>query len=103
MRELLKKLADKYEDYRAGRGYTCDCCGREIFTYPQPRLCEDCLNRIPVITRRCPKCGRAAPTEGVCLECKERMPLFSFAISQEDMYRLETMPQTGWSGQHPDL
>ena len=81
MRELLKKLADKYEDYRAGRGYTCDCCGREIFTYPQPRLCEDCLNRIPVITRRCPKCGRAAPTEGVCLECKERMPLFYFALS----------------------
>ncbi len=34
---------------------------------------------------------------------KQNQELFSFAISQEDMYRLETMPQTGWSGQHPDL
>ena len=81
MRELLKKLAETYENYRAERGYTCDCCGKEIFTYPAPRLCEDCIGRLPAIARRCPKCGRAAPAEGVCAECKERMPLFSLAIS----------------------
>ena len=34
---------------------------------------------------------------------KQNQDLFSFTISQEDMYRLETMPQTGWSGLHPDL
>lgn len=33
---------------------------------------------------------------------KENMDLFSFSVSQEDMYRLDTMPQLGWSGQHPD-
>ena len=33
---------------------------------------------------------------------KENQNLFSFEISKEDMYRLETMPQTGWSGEHPD-
>lgn len=33
---------------------------------------------------------------------KENQDLFSFEISAEDMYRLETMPQTGWSGEHPD-
>ena len=81
MGELLKKLAEKYENYRAGRGYTCDCCVKEIFTYPKTRLCEDCNGATPAITRRCPKCGRAAPAEGVCLECKERMPLFDFALS----------------------
>ena len=81
MRKLFKKLAEKYEDYRAEHGHTCDCCGREIFTYPQQRLCNECFNCLPVILLRCPKCGRAAPTEGVCLECKARMPLFDFAVS----------------------
>lgn len=33
---------------------------------------------------------------------KQNQDIFSFEISREDMFRLETMPQTGWSGQHPD-
>lgn len=33
---------------------------------------------------------------------KQNQDIFSFAISKEDMYRLESMPQTGWSGEHPD-
>lgn len=33
---------------------------------------------------------------------KENQELFSFEISREDMYRIKTMPQTGWSGEHPD-
>lgn len=33
---------------------------------------------------------------------RENQDLFSFALSTEDMYRLDTMPQTGWSGEHPD-
>lgn len=33
---------------------------------------------------------------------KENRDLFSFEISREDMYRLETLPQIGWSGEHPD-
>ena len=33
---------------------------------------------------------------------KENLDVFSFEITKEDMYRLETMPQTGWSGEHPD-
>lgn len=33
---------------------------------------------------------------------KQNQELFDFEISGEDMYRLETMPQTGWSGEHPD-
>ena len=33
---------------------------------------------------------------------KENQDIFSFEIAAEDMYRLETMPQVGWSGEHPD-
>lgn len=33
---------------------------------------------------------------------KQNQDLFSFKISKEDMYRLETLPQIGWSGEHPD-
>ena len=34
---------------------------------------------------------------------KENQDIFSFAIEETDMYRLETMPQTGWSLEHPDF
>lgn len=33
---------------------------------------------------------------------KQNQDIFHFEISKEDMYRLDTMPQTGWSGEHPD-
>ncbi len=33
---------------------------------------------------------------------RQNQYLFSFEISKEDMYRIDTMPQTGWSGEHPD-
>lgn len=32
----------------------------------------------------------------------ENRNVFSFELSQEDEYRLDTMPQAGWSGEHPD-
>lgn len=34
---------------------------------------------------------------------RNNMDIFSFAIEPEDMHRLNTMPQTGWSGEHPDF
>ena len=33
---------------------------------------------------------------------KENLDLCSFEMEQEDIWRLATMPQTGWSGEHPD-
>lgn len=33
---------------------------------------------------------------------KQNQDIFSFELSNEDLYRLQTMPQTGWSGEHPD-
>ncbi|MDU5110743.1 MAG: aldo/keto reductase [Clostridium sp.] len=42
------------------------------------------------------------PKSSSMTRMKENQDLFSFEISKEDMYRLDTMPQTGWSGEHPD-
>lgn len=33
---------------------------------------------------------------------KGNLDIDGFTISEEDMYRLMTLPQLGWSGQHPD-
>lgn len=33
---------------------------------------------------------------------RENMDIFHFEIEQEDIYRLLTMPQCGWSKEHPD-
>ena len=33
---------------------------------------------------------------------RQNQDIFSFEISAEDMSRIDTMPQTGWSGEHPD-
>ena len=81
MGKLIEKLIKKYEKYRAAHGYTCDCCGREIFNYPRERLCADCEAELKNIEKFCPKCGRKIASEGVCLECKARMPQFWFAVS----------------------
>jgi len=32
----------------------------------------------------------------------ENLDLFSFSLTEEEMEALSTMPQTGWSGEHPD-
>ena len=42
------------------------------------------------------------PKSSTFSRMKENQDVFSFIISLEDMYRLDTMPQTGWSGEHPD-
>ena len=33
---------------------------------------------------------------------RENLDLFSFELEEEDIWRLATMPQAGWSGEHPD-
>ena len=33
---------------------------------------------------------------------KQNLEIFDFDIELEDIYRLMTMPETGWSGQHPE-
>lgn len=33
---------------------------------------------------------------------RENLDMYSFELEQDDIWRLSTMPQTGWSGEHPD-
>ncbi len=33
---------------------------------------------------------------------KQNMDVFGFEIEEEDMYRILTMPECGWSGEYPD-
>ena len=69
-------------------GYTCDCCGAEIFDYHNRRLCEACSELTKIQYPRCIKCGRKTITEGVCLSCKRQIPTFDVGLSPlsyEDM------------------
>ena len=42
------------------------------------------------------------PKSSTVERMRENLDLFSFEMEQEDIWRLATMPQTGWSGEHPD-
>ncbi|MBE7084769.1 MAG: ComF family protein [Clostridiales bacterium] len=81
--QKLRKASGKY-------GYTCDCCGEELFDYPAHRLCFSCEAGLERNEKyRCNKCGRKSFTEGVCLTCKGKPPLFDKGISPF-VYRAET-------------
>lgn len=78
----ISEWLDKCRLAAGRRGYTCDCCGREVFFYPRERLCGDCLALLPPNDKRaCPKCGRETAAEGVCLDCKRELPAFSLGVS----------------------
>lgn len=74
---VFAKLADKIRAATEERGYTCDLCGGEIFDYPVHRLCQNCMDKMPRIERFCQKCGRERVSDGVCLDCKARIPQFT--------------------------
>ena len=42
------------------------------------------------------------PKASTAERMKENLDLYSFEMEKEDIYRLTTMPQAGWSGEHPD-
>lgn len=76
------KLADKLRKADSKKGYACDFCGKEIFSYPQPRICADCESLLPKNNEKtCTKCGRKTVTEGVCLDCKQEPPSFTKGVS----------------------
>ena len=74
---------EKWRALDAKRGYQCDLCGKEIFDYPTHRLCEACEGSLVENAgeRICEKCGRKTLAEGVCLDCKKELPVFTRGFS----------------------
>lgn len=79
---LLQKWIEKIQRFSATHGYSCDGCGKEIFTYPSQRFCQNCQNKLHRNDKRvCEKCGRQTVAEGVCLTCKHHLPSFTQGLS----------------------
>ncbi len=90
MMGVFQTLREKFRRWSATRGYACDACGKEIFTYPDIRLCEDCENTLLKNDGyTCPKCGRKAVADGVCVTCKSTLPSFTKGFAPF-VYRSET-------------
>lgn len=81
MKLNFQELGEKLRALFARHGYTCDCCGAEVFDYPSHRVCKECDSLITVNAPRCIKCGRKTVTEGVCLVCKRELPCFDVGLS----------------------
>lgn len=72
VREILKKLNHP--------NFTCDICGRELFT--GERFCAACYTALPWNNGEvCPLCGRKVLEKGICIECKQNLPIFDGARS----------------------
>ena len=76
----IEKFLQKIRRRLATEGCTCDGCGTEVFAYPTPRLCDECIGKI---VRNdgctCQKCGRPTRAVGICSTCKESVPAFENA------------------------
>ncbi len=78
MKGFLKNITDKVRIFLDGRGYTCDYCGVELFTYPTHRICESCEEKLcKTEGDTCEKCGRKTLAQGVCQTCKCVLPSFT--------------------------
>ena len=79
---FLGDWARKIRVFSAKRGYVCDNCGGEVFSYPAERFCARCEEKLQRNNgRNCEKCGRKTVTEGICLLCKDEVPKFAKGIS----------------------
>lgn len=77
----ILRFLEKIRKASGNRGYTCDACGKEVFSYPKPRFCQDCEDGMSRVERACPVCGRQTVAEGVCLSCKSDLPKFDKGVS----------------------
>ena len=42
------------------------------------------------------------PKSSSAVRMRQNLDVFDFQIEDDDMHRLMTLPQIGWSGEHPD-
>ena len=67
---LKKAVAARIERYDESHNFTCDLCGREVFS--NERVCNVCTRALPWNNGAvCPFCGRKTGEAGICLDCKE--------------------------------
>ncbi len=75
---FLKKWHKALRAFFKDRGFGCELCAAELFDYPTHRLCAECEDKLKRNDGlKCPKCGRRTVAEGVCLDCKSRLPQFT--------------------------
>ncbi|MGN1234714.1 MAG: ComF family protein [Christensenellaceae bacterium] len=68
--EYVAALLRSYEE-----NFTCEVCGREVFH--DEYYCETCRSALEWVGKRyCPVCGRRTGSEGLCLECSARRPIY---------------------------
>ena len=78
----IEKWLEKLRKNSNLNSCTCDACGKEVFSYPEERLCADCAAKIIRNDGfQCEKCGRACRGAGVCNSCKAAVPEFEKAAS----------------------
>ncbi len=77
----IRRFLEKMRKRSSERGYSCDGCGREVFDYPNARLCKDCESAQVRPIRTCSVCGRQTVADGVCLSCKKELPKFDRGLS----------------------
>ncbi len=70
MKNIFKRMMEFLRNAPRTLAFTCDTCGREIFS--GERVCEACKRNLPYPKEICPHCGREVLEAGVCLECKEK-------------------------------
>ncbi len=74
--KFFKKLIDLLFPERL----TCNICGKEVFD--DAYLCDECAKDFKLNDGyTCPVCGRKTNLPQICLECKDRPPLFKRAVS----------------------
>ena len=80
--KTLKDLLAYLRDVSSKHGYTCDSCGKEVFDYPNHRLCPACEDSLLFNDgNTCEKCGRKTPVVGLCLDCKSYAPKYEKGVS----------------------
>ena len=77
---LAMSILDKFFEIIYPPNFTCDICGKEIFT--GKNLCADCQETVEENNgSTCPKCGRKTKVSVLCLECKAQAPSYDRALS----------------------
>jgi competence protein ComFC len=79
---LLDEWMRKWRKISAQKSHLCDACGAEVFSYPTPRVCDECRAALLYNDEHsCFKCGRPTEGEGVCGACKQFLPTFEKGAS----------------------